>query len=87
MENAAANSTRLCAPPPPHYLHPGGQILSFPLLLKGKGVQISEQLVSIYSNIGKWEQLSKWKTIHMTIWADPYGGAHTALLIIAERRA
>lgn len=23
----------------------------------------------------------------MTIWADPYGGAHTALLIIAERRA
>lgn len=87
MENAAANSTRLCATPPPHYLHPGGKILSFPLLLKGKGVQISEQLVSIYSNIGKWEQLSKWKTIHTTIWADPYGSAHTALLIIAERRA
>lgn len=43
--------------------------------------------MSIDSNIGKWEQLSKWKTIHTTIWAVPYGGAHTALLIIAERRA
>lgn len=46
-----------------------------------------EQLASIYSNNCKCEQLSKWKTIHMTIWAVPYGTAHTALLIIAERRA
>lgn len=40
-----------------------------------------EQLATIYSNNCKCEQLSKWKAIHMTIWA------HTALLIIAERRA